>query len=114
VRVAGGREARLRGVTLSGYGEAGAIPDGLDWFAGGQATAEKRGTWRGVSWAAGAGLWAAGQAAGSPAIGRVDLGPLVRLQHPSVPAVLQIDYRLRAAGNAEPGSGPAVTVTSSF
>jgi hypothetical protein len=42
------------------------------------------------------------------------MGPLLRLQHSSVPAVLQIDYRLRVAGTAEPGSGPTVTLSSSF
>ncbi len=114
LRLAGGREARLRGVTLSGYGEAGLIPAGGDWFAGGQASAELRGTWRSVRWAAGAGLWAAGQATGADTIGRVDVGPLLRVAHPAVPAMLQIDWRLRAAGEAEPGSGPAVTVSASF
>lgn len=114
LRVAGGREARLRGLTLSAYGEAGLIPDGADWFAGGQASLERRGQWRGVSWSAGAGLWAAGQATDGQTAGRLDLGPLVRVSHPSVPAVLQIDWRLRAAGDARPGSGPAVTVASSF
>jgi tetratricopeptide (TPR) repeat protein len=114
LRVAGGREARLRGLTLSAYGEAGLIPDGADWFAGAQASLEKRGQWRGVEWAAGAGLWAAGQATDGQAAGRLDLGPLVRVRHSSVPAVLQIDWRLRAAGDARPGSGPAVTVASTF
>ena len=114
LRVAGGREARVGGITLSGYGEAGIIPDGPDWFAGGQASAEARGSWRSVNWAAGAGLWSAGQASDGQTLGRVDIGPLLRLSHPSVPAVLQIDYRLRAAGDVPPGSGPTVTIASSF
>lgn len=61
----------------------------------------------------GAGLWAAGQRGAerldigpvASVTGRVGAGPLLRLE---------LDWRLRAAGNAAPGSGPALVLAASF
>lgn len=61
----------------------------------------------------GAGLWAAGQSGAqrldlgpvASVIGRAGNGPLLRLE---------VDWRLRAAGNAAPGSGPALVLASGF
>ena len=60
----------------------------------------------------GAGLWAAGQ----DETHRLDLGPSL-----SVPLAiadrqvrLQLDWRQRVAGNAGPGSGPALTLATGF
>ena len=112
-RIAGGAATRWRGLDLAGYGEAGVVGKRPDWFAGAQFTAERRGIWREVRWAAGAGIWGAAQDAGVR-VTRVDAGPLIRLAHPKTPVTVQIDYRLNVAGNAAPGSGPAVTVSGAF
>lgn len=61
----------------------------------------------------GAGVWSGGQEgavrldAGPRASFRLDLGD-------TNPARIAIDWRFRLAGNARPGSGPALTVASSF
>lgn len=60
----------------------------------------------------GAGAWGAAQ----PGVARLDVGPQVSLgvklggHHVTVAA----DWRVRVAGNARPGSGPAVTLASDF
>jgi hypothetical protein len=61
---------------------------------------------------AGAGAWAAAQ----PGLSRLDLGPQAALRVPVAghAVTLAADWRLRVAGNAEPGSGPALTVTTDF
>ena len=49
-------------------------------------------------------------------VGRLDLGPSLRfdLELDETPARLSIDYRERVAGNAEPQSGVAITISSRF
>ena len=57
--------------------------------------------------------WSAGQTG----VGRVDVGPTVSLSVPRGPAIrarLQADWRQRVAGNAAPGSGPALILATSF
>lgn len=61
----------------------------------------------------GAGVWAGGQ---KDAV-RLDLGPRVSMRvdlGDQAPTRLALDWRLRVAGNARPGSGPALTLASSF
>ena len=60
----------------------------------------------------GAGAWGAAQRR----VGRLDLGPTLGLTLPARDGTvrLAIDYRLRLAGRAQPGSGPAVSLGSSF
>ncbi|MFM2371210.1 MAG: hypothetical protein RIS85_932, partial [Pseudomonadota bacterium] len=61
----------------------------------------------------GAGMWAGGQ---KDAV-RLDLGPRVSMRvdlGDQAPTRLALDWRLRMAGNARPGSGPALTLASSF
>lgn len=61
----------------------------------------------------GGGLWAAGQRGA----GRIDLGPVASLSGPLASGAtvrFELDWRLRAAGNAAPGSGPALVVATSF
>lgn len=60
----------------------------------------------------GAGLWAGAQKGAS----RTDLGPTMRLDLNigQVPARLAVYYRARVAGDAEPGSGAAVTLSTRF
>lgn len=63
---------------------------------------------------AGAGLWGATQQTYGQTASRVDVGPSARFRLSPWPVTAQIDYRLRAVGNAEPGSGPVFTVSGAF
>lgn len=61
----------------------------------------------------GAGFWAGGQKGAV----RLDLGPRVSFAldlGEEVPSRIALDWRFRVAGNARPGSGPAITVASTF
>ncbi len=60
----------------------------------------------------GGGLWGGAQA-GS---GRLDLGPgiTLRFAQGEAAARLALDWRFRVAGNAAPGSGPALTLAAGF
>lgn len=60
----------------------------------------------------GAGAWGGAQEGAT----RVDVGPSVRLDVKvgEAPARLSLDYRERVAGNAEPPSGVAITLSTSF
>jgi hypothetical protein len=60
----------------------------------------------------GGGLWGAAQRR----LGRLDVGPSAALIAPVAGKTLrlQLDYRLRVAGKARPGSGPALTLGGSF
>ncbi len=61
---------------------------------------------------AGAGVWGGAQQGAA----RLDVGPSASLNVNlgTVPARLALDYRLRAAGDAEPGSGVAITLSTGF
>lgn len=61
---------------------------------------------------AGAGVWGGAQKGAA----RLDVGPSVsmNIKLGAVPARLAVDYRLRAAGDAEPGSGAAFTLSTGF
>jgi hypothetical protein len=62
---------------------------------------------------AGGGAWGGAQKGAS----RFDLGPSATLGMPisgSAGARLAVDWRFRIAGNAEPGSGPALTLSAGF
>lgn len=60
----------------------------------------------------GGGLWSGGQEGAQ----RVDIGPRVSLAASGGGAGVRLaaDYRFRVAGNAEPGSGPALTISAGF
>ncbi len=60
----------------------------------------------------GAGAWGGAQ----PGTARFDLGPQAALRFPLGEAgfVLAIDWRLRVAGRARPGSGPTLTFGADF
>jgi hypothetical protein len=119
-RVSGGAGARTRlagqPFLWDGYGEAGVVGEKRwDVYAGGQA----RGAFPlmsvgNLSLDAGAGLWAAGQRTVDGSAGRVDLGPSARIAMRPWPFSAQIDYRIRAVGNAEPDTGLALTVAGNF
>ena len=60
----------------------------------------------------GAGAWAGGQKGSA----RLDVGPRasVKLSLGEASSRLALDWRFRVAGNARPGSGPAVTFSAGF
>lgn len=112
--VVGAGERRIAGLDASAYGQAGYVA-GSDatGFADGRLTLRKpvlsRGDFR---LSAGAGAWGGAQQDAA----RADIGPSVALalDLPFVTARLEADYRVRVAGSAQPGSGPALTVSASF
>ena len=59
-----------------------------------------------------AGAWAGGQ----DEVLRVDIGPSLAADTPIGGARLRLEasWRLRVAGNAAPGNGPAITLSTSF
>jgi hypothetical protein len=99
---AGGSRGRL-----SAYGEAGVLGSG-EAYAGAQATARLL---RIGPVTLGAGSWASLQT-GRPDVWRVDVGPAIAADLKGIR--VQADWRQRVAGNAAPGSGPAVTVSAGF
>jgi len=99
---AGARRGRL-----TGYGEAGVLGNG-QLYAGAQASARLLRIGPATLDAAG---WASLQT-GQPDVWRVDVGPSVGTSWHGIR--LQADWRQRVAGNAAPGSGPAITLSTGF
>ena len=66
----------------------------------------------GVPLSAGAGAWAGGQKGAR----RLDIGPTIAAKVDAGPTslLIHLDWRLRAAGNAEPKNGLALTVSTGF
>jgi hypothetical protein len=95
------------GFFLDGYAQGGMV--GLhrrDLFIDGAATFT-RSVYRQFS--AGFGVWGGAQ----PGLYRVDAGPRVTMKVRRNVKV-HLDWRQRLAGNAEPGSGPALTLATDF
>ncbi len=115
LRLAAGAEGKQGPINWNGYGEAGVLGNG-DVFAGGQARAvlplARIGRLR---IGAGPGGWASIQTGGITT-SRVDIGPSLVASTPigSFAVDVAADWRFRVAGNAEPGSGPALTVSTRF
>ncbi len=102
------------GVALEAYGQTGAVArDRIEPYADGavrglrQVAATGRANLR-----IGVGAWGGAQRGA----GRLDIGPTAVVAAPvgGQPVRLAIDWRQRIAGNADPGSGPAVTLGSDF
>ncbi len=114
VRLAGGVAHRFGRVLADGYAEAGVVGFAHpDWYAGLQSRAVlpfKFWQWQVEP---GVGVWSAVQHGGAT-VSRVDLGPTVAVTWDRWKVRASADYRLKAAGNARPGSGPAVTISSAF
>ena len=66
-----------------------------------------RPVWRNFS--AGIGVWGGAQ----PRLNRLDVGPRVSMRVGRKMRV-HVDYRYKALGNAEPGSGGVVTLAADF
>jgi hypothetical protein len=107
----GVNDRRIHGpVMLDAYGQAGMV--GLksrDGFFDGAVRV-------GIPVAArlhmGLGAWAAAQ----PGVSRVDIGPQASYRLPALgrPLRLSAEWRVRVAGDALPGSGPALTLSTDF
>jgi len=104
----GGTSRKVGAWQLDGYAQAGAIA-GKGWhmgFADGAAVMT-RPLWRNLD--AGFGVWGAAQ----PGLTRLDAGP--RLSMRLARGIrAHADYRFKAAGNAQPGSGAVVTIAGDF
>ena len=93
--------------SLDAYLQTGVV--GLksrDWFVDG-AAAVTRPVYKNFS--AGLGVWGGAQ----PGLYRVDVGPRVTMKVRNNIRI-HFDYRQKLAGNAQPGSGPAVTLGADF
>jgi hypothetical protein len=115
LRVAGGADGKRGRIEWNGYGEAGVLGVG-DVFAGAQARAGLpvlRLTK--ASFLAGAGAWGSFQT-GGVTTGRFDMGPTLVMRAPMGRTNVEVsaDWRFRLVGNAMPGSGPALTVSTGF
>lgn len=103
-----------RRIAVEGYGQAGIV--GLSRrtpFADASVVARHRVVDAGgVTVAVGAGSWAGVQ----PGAARVDIGPRIEAAatRDFGAARVSLDWRQRVAGSAQPGSGPALTLTAAF
>ncbi|MFZ4690017.1 MAG: hypothetical protein ACOYLS_12315 [Polymorphobacter sp.] len=115
LRLAAGADGKRGRIGWSSYGEAGIIGNG-DVFAGVQARAGVPVLRLGkLSLLAGAGAWGSVQTGGIT-VSRFDLGPSLIARAPIGRANFELsaDWRFRLAGNALPGSGPAVTISAGY
>ena len=114
LRAYGGTSRRIRGIDLSFFGEAGVIGRRPDRFAGAQLIAERQVQLPGkVDLGLGVGAWGAVQTT-DRTTDRLDVGPTLRLSREKVPMQLRVEYRRHVAGNAQPGSGLALTVSAAY
>ncbi len=102
------------GFALDGYAQAGAIArDGIETYVDASARAARPiATLGSVTVDAGGGAWGGAQRG----VARLDLGPSIGLRVPVAgrPVRIALDWRQRIAGNARPGSGPALTIGTDF
>lgn len=103
------RHQVARGVTLDGFAQAGIVgARSRDLFADGSASLSV-GSGRVEI---GAGVWGGAQ----PGAARLDLGPRLSVRLPASAGSLRLsaEWRFRVAGEARPGSGPALTLGAGF
>jgi hypothetical protein len=102
-------ERRVIGpVRLDAYGQAGMVGTrSRDAFVDGAA---RLGIPADDRIGVGVGAWGAAQ----PGVARLDLGPEASYRLPELGMRISASYRVRVAGDARPGSGPALTLSSDF
>lgn len=103
-------DSRLGPFRIDAYAQAGMVgARSRDAFADGSARISLP---MGERVRLGAGAWAAAQ----PGLARLDLGPQAALRLPVAGRSVTVaaDWRVRVAGDAEPGSGPTLTVATDF
>lgn len=107
------------GFSLDAYGAAGYVAgNSSTYFLDGQAIATREvtrfraGGFGNAALSVGGGVWGGAQKDAQ----RVDIGPTLRLDFDlgKVPARVSVDYREKVAGDAEPDSGVAATVSTRF
>jgi len=112
LRLSAGGQRRIGRIVFDGYAEAGARGNG-DTYAGGQIYAAlPLGALGPARVTAGPGSWGSAQS-GFTTVSRVDIGGGIAARLPSG-LEARADWRWRVAGNAQPGSGPAVTISWVF
>lgn len=108
------RVALPAGLLLDAYGQAGMV--GLkrrQAYGDGAVRVERRlAEGRRASLSVGGGLWGAAQ----PGVARVDIGPQLVARIPLGATTIRagLDWRYRIAGDARPGSGPALSIGADF
>jgi hypothetical protein len=103
-------DASLGRFRIDGYAQAGIVgARSRDPFADGSLRVSLPLTARARL---GAGAWGAAQ----PGLARLDIGPQAALRLPVAgrAVTLAADWRVRVAGDAEPGSGPTLTLATDF
>lgn len=112
--IAGAEAALAQGFRLEAYGQAGVVRrQRAEPYADGAARATRGVVDAGaMRFAVGAGVWGGAQREAA----RLDLGPSATLTLPLADKTIRvaIDWRQRVAGNARPGSGPALTIGGDF
>lgn len=102
------------GFTGEAYFQAGYVGGDFETaFVDGQARAERKLVELGdAELHAGGGVWGGAQEGAT----RLDVGPsaTLRLEIGGTPSRVSLDWRLRVAGEAEPQSGPALTISAGF
>jgi hypothetical protein len=97
------------GLRLDAFGQAGSVgARSRDLFADGSA----RVTMRAGRFDVGGGVWGGAQ----PGASRLDAGPHVSLRLPLAGESVRLsaEWRFRIAGDAQPGSGPALSLGTDF
>ena len=107
--------ARLPGkFRLEGYAQGGYVTGEFATpFVDGQVRIQRSvPAWQGYDLQLGAGAWGGAQ----ERAGRLDVGPTVSFSVPLGRGAARVsaDYRFRVAGDAEPSSGPALTLSAGF
>jgi hypothetical protein len=96
------------GLRMDAYAQAGVVgARSRDLFAEGTLRASR-------SLPAGFSLGVAAWGAAQPNVSRLDVGPTLQLPVRALRTTLLADWRVRVAGNAGPGSGPAFTLLTDF
>lgn len=109
LRAAGGVVRKVGAIALDAYAEAGIVgARRRDSFASAQARATLP---LPAGFDAGAGTWASAQNA-TTTVYRLDAGPTIGWR--VGPLTARADWRFRVAGDAAPGSGPALTLSAAF
>ena len=114
LRAAGGAAKRIGPILADAYAEGGVIgARHRDMFAGVQARVVVPLALAGLRLEPGGGIWSGIQRAKST-VERVDVGPTLGIVTDRSHLRATVDYRFQLTGNAAPGSGPAVTLSTAF